>query len=1165
MTTDILSGLQAERAQQEIADRHRERLLRSQNSETPAATGAPAGENEALPEAPEGKDGDTGFFNDVGRGIVNAPRRIARGVTGALIEIDSILEDLNAATGAPALQLFNDKGEFDLDILTRGEIDASGATSAISDALKKIQPNEPLKGSVTGKVIETVAQFMTGLKGVDKALKASKFGRAADAAARATTKGKIASGAVKGAAADTAVFDAQEERLSNLIESVPELQNPVTAYLAADANDTESEAKFKQSIEAMALGGLTEGLFEGVRAWKRTRAAVKDAGGAEKLLELPAEEAAGVGLRAEDFFFLGDAGDENLFTRRTASTADDAAASAKEKLNRAADETENVGYRIGDAPDDIADYRINYARIDGPDDIKSVMDQMLNRPELKPFIEAERRGTRSNAETLKAAEDIDGFATLMQRRTGEAYNAETIVAARRVYYDSTEKLMEAAKRAASPAATTADHFAFRKMVAVHHAVQKEFMGFRAEAGRALQAWNIPLGGTPGRTLRETENLLTQYGGAETSQLLARKLTSLGDNIDTAQINAITRRSASARTLEAVTEAWTLGLLTNPQTHVVNLTSNILTGLTLGAERFVQGARGDSAVTTQEAAAYMYGYLGAQKEALKNAAKAFRTGQTGFGTGKLELPRERLTSREYLDAQGMFAPFGYALDYYGRMVSVAGNALAAGDEYAKTAIYRAQMHALATREAIAEGLDGRALKERVAERLADPDALMRESAVDYANYATFTRQLGQSGRALQSAIARQPALRFVAPFVRTPINIFKFTYERTPLAPISQAIRDDLRAGGLRRSTAMAKMGAGSSLMWLGTDWALNGLITGAGPANNKQRAALRRTGWQPYSIKIGDDYYSYSRFEPVATLLGLSADMAEILSNYEAYDIQAQEDVEKLATAAIAAIGNQVIGKTFMSGFADITEVFSDPKRYSDRFLNRFAGSFVPAGSAALERAGDPALEEVFNMADALKSRIPGMSDSVPNRLNVWGEEIKTFYPSGDALTDATGERVASLFNPVYYSAGKPAELDRFLLRNGFSVSMPDKTQTLDGVRVDLRDFPEIYSRFVKLAAGHELEDTAISAKYGGRTLKEELTDIVTGDSMYSTVFLSDFTEAEEQQQLISRIQSDYREAARDQLLREFPTLQRIVAEEREKQEMLNENRSADAPLLPLP
>lgn len=1094
---------------------------------------------------------------DIGKGVTQAPRSVARGVTEGFREIFGIGTDINRALNMPVMQVFDKNGKFDLEFFAtqKAADDNFGGEMKGPEAIIPTV-DKPAAASVTGDAIEALSQFFVGLKGVDKVVKASKALKAVELASTATTGGKIATAAVKGAVADMAAFDEQQQRLSNLVESVPELQNPVSEFLKADPNDSFAVAKLKQGIEGTGLGLAAEALVPAIQATSKMVRARKSLGRAEKDVgngvefDITPEDAAGVGVEAKQFSGpLGDAEDARLIIPVEKQSLKEG------KLAQAMKETEG-GKAVKDTPLQKNAFRFNYARIEGPDDIKTMMNEMQNSPQLMASINDARRGVRDERATLTAATDIDGFNELMERRTGGAFNAEQIVAARTLYYDVTEKLMESAQLAARAEASDIDQFNFRKMVAVHHAVQKEMMGVRAEAGRALQAWKIPVGNTPAEGVRDLEQILNEFGGPDASKLLARKVASLGNRITTSQLNKITEKGAFARSIDAVSEVWTLGLLTNPQTHVVNLQSNMLTGLTLGAERAIMALGKDAPVSMREAAAYFHGWMSSQKEAFANAAQAFRSGETGMGVGKVELPRVRATSREVLDAQGPFAPLGYAADWWGRVVGVAGNALAAGDEYSKTVLYRAQLKALATREAMAKGLDGDELRKYVAKASETPSSEMRADALEFAKYGTFTKELGKTGQAVQRAISNMPMLRFIVPFVRTPANIFKFTYERTPLAPLSKAVRDDITAGGMRKSRAMARMGMGTSVMALGSDWALQGYITGAGPADPQTRAALRRTGWQPYSMKVGDAYYSYARMEPIATWLGLSADMAEILSNYEAYDVHAQDEVDHLITAAAMAASQQVVGKTFLSGMADLTEMFADPKRYGPEYLKRYAGSIVPAGVAAIERAVDPATEQVFGMLDAIKARIPGMSDQVPDRLNIWGEKIKTFYPSKDSLVGATAERVASVFNPIYYSAAKDEPVDKFLLRNGFSIDMPDKIQTFDGIRIDLKQYPKIYQRLVELRG-----KDAAPMNYGGLTMKEYFNELVDEATPQSATFFSTFTDSDEQQQFISQVVRDYQEEAKRMLREEFPVIEQTIMEESGKRAQTNQNRGNDIPI----
>ena len=97
------------------------------------------------------------------------------------------------------------------------------------------------------------------------------------------------------------------------------------------------------------------------------------------------------------------------------------------------------------------------------------------------------------ARTVDAAGKVDAWQTLLNRRQGEALNAEQSVAARSLWEASAGKLLETAELA-SRVPSPENLFAFRKMLATHYTVQKEVIAARTETARALQSWRIPVGG-----------------------------------------------------------------------------------------------------------------------------------------------------------------------------------------------------------------------------------------------------------------------------------------------------------------------------------------------------------------------------------------------------------------------------------------------------------------------------------------------------------------------------------------------------------------------------------------------------------------------------------------------------------------------------------------------
>ena len=79
-----------------------------------------------------------------------------------------------------------------------------------------------------------------------------------------------------------------------------------------------------------------------------------------------------------------------------------------------------------------------------------------------------------------------------------------------------------------------------------------------------------------------------------------------------------------------------------------------------------------------------------------------------------------------------------------------------------------------------------------------------------------------------------------------------------------------------RAEAYGRGVAGLAFTVTGLALTANGNLTGGGPKDYKQRKLLEEAGWRPYSIKVGDDYISYQRMDPFASMLGIFADMSDI-------------------------------------------------------------------------------------------------------------------------------------------------------------------------------------------------------------------------------------------------------------------------------------------------
>ncbi|MBN30014.1 MAG: hypothetical protein CMB34_05060 [Euryarchaeota archaeon] len=420
------------------------------------------------------------------------------------------------------------------------------------------------------------------------------------------------------------------------------------------------------------------------------------------------------------------------------------------------------------------------------------------------------------------------------------------------------------------------------------------------------------------------------------------------------------------------------------------------------------------------------------------------------------------------------------------------------------------------------------------RLYNPIA---EKALATARDATFTTPLRKdrgalsgAGKMLSDITGNYPVLRIILPFVRTPTNVMQYVLERVPLAGSSQrsAIRErmaqlfaDDRAAlqGVdqeAQAEALGRLATGMTLFTGATVAAMNGGITGGGPQNNNQRKLKEQTGWQAYSIKIGDSYISYQRLDPFASFFGITADLVDIMSKG---DEEQRKDAEDLALGVMMAISKNITSKTYLKGIKDFTGVLFDPEMTVPGFARRTAASFaVPNLFAQVARSGSDPLMDIKNMTDALKARVPGLSDSVPHRRNMLGEEI---------MDNGTYAAV-DLVNPFSYSTVKDDKMMQEFDKVGHGFSAPRSLKN----GVELRDYfnnrdQSAYDRWLELSSG---------VRINGRNLRQELRKLMSSRQYkrlpYEPV---DGLDRSPRARLIQSVLNKYRSKAYAEMLDEFP------------------------------
>ena len=446
---------------------------------------------------------------------------------------------------------------------------------------------------------------------------------------------------------------------------------------------------------------------------------------------------------------------------------------------------------------------------------------------------------------------------------------------------------------------------------------------------------------------------------------------LGEFDNPAQVVGFAKLATKATTREQLIEAWKAMLVSGLRTNEVNfLSTAMFTALKLPVEA-IAAARGlartsGERVEIAEIPARAVGMMTGLRDGFKLAGAILRTGEQTTGA-KTETFQQKIPGTLGEVVRSPFRP------------------LAASDALLRTVNERGELYALATRQAVTEGLSLRdeRFMARVNELVANPTAAMTEQAQLEGARRTLTTPLGPGGQAFQRMV-KEWGLEWVFPFTTTPGNIFKETARMMPGA--NKLVREwnaDYEAGGIRKDRAMAEVMVGSAIMAAVFAVAQEGGITGGGQPDPRRRATDRAAGWKPYAVKINGQYYDgYLRMAPVGPLIGLTVDMQE----FWGYMTHGERD--QWARMLAFAFANNATNQSFFTGATNMVNVLQDPSRYGQNYFESLAGSIVPSLIGQTAADMDPYVRQIQGMRDAIQARIPGWREGLMPQRDLFGQPI---------------------------------------------------------------------------------------------------------------------------------------------------------------------------------
>jgi len=342
----------------------------------------------------------------------------------------------------------------------------------------------------------------------------------------------------------------------------------------------------------------------------------------------------------------------------------------------------------------------------------------------------------------------------------------------------------------------------------------------------------------------------------------------------------------------------------------------------------------------------------------------------------------------------------------------------------------------------------------------------EATFQQENWATkggeaFRRILDKSGIGLGTALM---------PFVRTPLNLLAYSLDRTPIGLMSPSafknrkmlrklegvdqnkLTDDelvryrqlIGDEKLIKEKRINRQVAGMVYMTGAYQLAQLGIINGGGPTDPTERKRMMETGWRPYSIKIGEEYYPISRLDPFSQIAALASDYQFITNELSNADLTPAEKDEAgvLAFYVVSQMAKNlsimITDKTYLKSMGEIMDTVYSPRGniiekimaasaksggsiiggLIPNIVSRTAESFASVDENGNKQANmfyDPIIKDSYINMSALKlfvskitSKIPGARKSL---VDVFGEDLELFPRINEFGNHTNRERPSEIFS----------------------------------------------------------------------------------------------------------------------------------------------------------
>lgn len=299
------------------------------------------------------------------------------------------------------------------------------------------------------------------------------------------------------------------------------------------------------------------------------------------------------------------------------------------------------------------------------------------------------------------------------------------------------------------------------------------------------------------------------------------------------------------------------------------------------------------------------------------------------------------------------------------------------------------------QATKEGLIGDAATERAHQLLTLPRGQF-EKAV------TVPREVGESSTSKTlraTAGVALPLVELTTMFSRIGLNLAGRGAELTPLGiPIALAKALSVKDGQIAIDGITKATAGTASLVALGYYLSSKGVLTGARTGNPGKNNVQTAEGEQAYSVDIGGSSHRYDWMEPISFAIALGADLHQ----------QLQANPNDKTGAFLKAEGENLkmlSEKTVLHNFAQVGDAAGGDATAGVRYLTGLLAPVVaPPLLGQIAKQTDAAANRdtraptfAGQVENQIKSRIPGLRETLPIRTDVFGKATER---TGSPLLD---------------------------------------------------------------------------------------------------------------------------------------------------------------------